>query len=332
MSKQIVSSLFSARGLERSVLSKYNLPDQGRCRYLTGGLNDTYVVEAGAQSHYLRLYRHGWRGKPEIEAEVDMLLHLTSEGQPVSRPLPRKDGRYITRLAAPEGTRWAVVFTEAPGNPPRLNASRARAYGELVASTHVSADLKAPDARRFHLDFSHLLEEPLANIEPFLRHRPKDREFLIAVSQDLRSAITSILPTSGPQYGFCHGDHHGGNVHRDASGKLVLFDFDCYGYGWRAYDLAVMLWQLTHNFGWSRAGMGKIDRRWNGFLSGYGDTRRLRKAELTATRLFVPVRQIWWLGLHTYMRNREVWGGTLDDEFFDNHLGYVRNSAERCGL
>lgn len=148
----------------------------------------------------------------------------------------------------------------------------------------------------------------------------------------LRSAITSILPTSGPQYGFCHGDHHGGNVHRDANGKLVLFDFDCYGYGWRAYDLAVILWQLTHSFGWSRAGRGKIDRRWNGFLNGYGDIRHLKKAELMATELFVPVRQIWWLGLHTYMRSREVWGGTLDDGFFDGHLGYVRKSAERCGL
>ena len=136
----------------------------------------------------------------EIEAEVDMLLHLATEGLPVSRPLPRKDGKYVTRLAAPEGTRWAVVFTDAPGKPPRLNASRARGYGELVANTHVSADRKAPDVRRFHLDFAHLLEEPLDNIKPFLLHRPKDLEFLTAVSLDLRSAITSILPTSRPEY------------------------------------------------------------------------------------------------------------------------------------
>ena len=121
-------------------------------------------------------------------------------------------------------------------------------------------------------------------------------------------------------------------MHRDAAGRLVVFDFDCYGYGWRAYDLSVLLWQLTHSYGWNRAGRGKIARRWNGFLHGYADARRLIEAELTATRLFVPIRQIWWLGIHTHMRTREVWGGILDDGFFDIHIGFVRKVVKDCGL
>ena len=216
--------------------------------------------------------------------------------------------------------------------PPRLNAARAGAYGEIVAGMHVSADRKRQDPRRFHLDLRHLVEEPLASTKPFLRHRPDDQRYLASIGSELTEAIESTLPMTRPQYGFCHGDHHGGNVHRDSHGRLVVCDFDCYGYGWRAYDLAVMLWQLAHSHGWSRAGRAKVKRRWDGFLEGYNRVRSLSQAEVAATRLFVPVRQIWWLGLHTRMRLREVWGGTLGDEFFDHHLGDFRQATDDCGI
>ena len=208
MSNPIVSSLFSAKGLEQSVLGRYRLPEQVGCRFLTGGVNDTYLVTTDDERYFLRLYRFGWRSKPEIEAEVDMLVHLASGRQAVSRPIPRSDGRFLTRVSAPEGTRWAVVFSDAPGTPPRLNASKAREYGEVVGDMHVCADRKPLDTRRFHLDFAHLLEDPLAHMEPFLRHRAEDRQFLTGVSEDLKSGIESLLPTEAPEDGFCHGDHH----------------------------------------------------------------------------------------------------------------------------
>ncbi len=332
VSKEVVSSLFSGSGLQRSVLSRYRLPDGATCRFLTGGLNDTYVIESPSTKLYLRLYRCDWRRKQDIAAEVDMLVHLAQDGQPVSRPVARRDGSYLTRIRAPEGTRWAVVFTDAPGAPPRLNAARAAAYGEVVAGLHVSADRVQQDPRRFCLDLRHLIEEPIASIEPFLKHRADDLRYLTSIGSDLSEAIESMLPKSRPEFGFCHGDHHGGNVHQGPDGGLVVFDFDCYGYGWRAYDLAVMLWQLAHSHGWSRSGRAKVVRRWNGFLEGYNRVRSLGHEELAAIRLFVPVRQIWWLGLHTHMRLQEVWGGTLGDAFFDANLGYLREACDECGI
>jgi hypothetical protein len=32
------------------------------------------------------------------------------------------------------------------------------------------------------------------------------------------------------------------------------------------------------------------------------------------------------------MRTREVWGGILDDGFFDIHIGFVRKVVKDCGL
>ena len=70
---------------------------------------DTYQVEAESSTYFLRIYRHGWRTRAEIEAEVDMLLHLRSEGLSVSYPLERTDGTHLTRISAPEGVRYAIA-------------------------------------------------------------------------------------------------------------------------------------------------------------------------------------------------------------------------------
>jgi Ser/Thr protein kinase RdoA (MazF antagonist) len=291
-------------------------------------LNDTYTVQAGASTYYLRVYRHGWRRKSEIDAEVDMLAYLASQGQPVSRPVPRKDGAYLNRIAATEGTRYAVVFTEAVGQVPRFDLADCSQYGEIVAKIHQSLDQRREDTRRFHLDLTHLVDRPLEHIEPFLAHRKEVFAYLKHVGDGLKSDIEGLLPRDKPEYGCCHGDHHGGdNVHRDQQGRMVVFDFDCYGYGWRAYDLAVFRCHMAGDFGVDRGGRAKLERRWNAFLDGYCGVRALTDSELKATELFVPIRRIWWLGLHTSQTVQVFGDSFLTDDWFDRYVGLIRQSV-----
>jgi thiamine kinase-like enzyme len=42
---------------------------------------------------------------------------------------------------------------------------------------------------------------------------------------------------AGLEIGFCHGDFHGGNACQK-DGSFTFYDFDCCGWGYRAYDLA----------------------------------------------------------------------------------------------
>jgi Ser/Thr protein kinase RdoA (MazF antagonist) len=44
------------------------------------------------------------------------------------------------------------------------------------------------------------------------------------------------------EVGSCHGDLHGWNAHIDQNMALTVYDFDCCGVGWRAYDIAVFRW------------------------------------------------------------------------------------------
>lgn len=311
-------SILSADGLARYVLVKYSLTEPLRCNFFNRGVNDTYLVRAGSERYYLRVYAHDWRKESEIEAELAMLLILHQEELPVSYPLARNDGRYVTRIAAPEGTRYACLFSDAKGQLARMDRASSRAYGELVGKIHDCLDKTPDDDRRFHLDMTHLVEEPLAYLESFLGANSKAYRYFETIGLKLGRRVEDLLPKTKPIYGNCHGDHHGANLHIDESGALALFDFDCYGYGWRAYDLAVFLWSQSNFLNSDEADRLAAEELWDCFLEGYAVTRTLSAEELEATRIFVPIRYLWKLG--NTARDVEKWG----------HIGFGAGQVRQC--
>lgn len=324
-------SVISPEALLARIAPRYKLTGSPSCRLFVRGLNDTYLLRAGTRSYFLRVYQHEWRKKSAIEAEVDMLNDLARQKLPVSHPIRKRDGGYLTRVAGPEGLRYAALFSEAPGAVPEFNIATCRQYGTVVANIHAATDRRAEDPRRFHLDLNHLIDEPLRYIAPFLNNRPDDLAYLRTIGAQLCAGVESLLDTSRPYYGCCHGDHHGANVHKDAQGRMVVFDFDCFGYGWRAYDAAVFLWQLAHVCGWSRTGKAKVTRRWNAFTSGYAETRPLTANEQLAAKLFVAIRQIWFMGLHARMTR--IFGDVMvAGRYFDHQIGFVKQAVQHYRL
>jgi Ser/Thr protein kinase RdoA (MazF antagonist) len=288
------------------------------CRFLNLGVNDTYLVKTATGKYILRAYRAGWRTDSEIRYELEVLLHLKRQNVSVSAPVSRKDGEILQTISAPEGPRTIVLFTYAPGKEPAYKADEASEsyqYGRSVAQIHAETDGFRSHHQRFHLDLAHLLDAPLRSIQPLLAHRPDDWKYLLALSEKLRQDITCI-PLSDLDSGFCHGDFHGWNAHIDPDGALTFFDFDCCGYGWRAYDIAV--------FRWGARTREKEKERWLHFLQGYRDVRPIREADIQATPHFVAIRQFWLLGLHT--SNAEDWGyGWMDDQYFDQAIKFFRD-------
>ena len=94
--------------------------------------------------------------------------------------------------------------------------------------------------RRFSLDVAHLLETPLKAMQPCLAYRIDDWQYVQKLA-DLRCSLTA-LPIDALEQGFCHGDMHGGNAHFTDDNIVTCFDFDCCGWGWRTYDVAVFRW------------------------------------------------------------------------------------------
>jgi Ser/Thr protein kinase RdoA (MazF antagonist) len=168
---------------------------------------------------------------------------------------------------------------------------------------------------RFAIDLDHLLKEPIDPIRRLLAHRPEDIDYLESLSLLLQNRINRI--SSELDWGVCHGDLHGGNVHFQDS-ALTHFDFDCGGFGWRAYDLSVFLWARVR-------GRGKEhfnNERWSEFLESYQKHKMLSVHDIEVIPTFVAIREIWLMGLHT--GNSPIWGAWQDDHYFNTSLQFLR--------
>ncbi len=313
--------------LETRVLTKYDLRST-KCRLLARGLNDTYEVVTDTRRYLLRVYTYGWRTLSEIKAELQLLKGLERRGIQVSIPIKRLDGRSITRIQAPEGTRYAVLFSDALGKPLRATSCRdAREYGRLVAKMHVNSDTMRLTHGRFHLGRAHLLDEPIQLIQSYRSREDKSVATLTTLGEQLGERMDALLPVSKPYYGICHGDHHGGNAHIDDSGRITLFDFDCFGYGWRSYDIAVFLWARTGFGDWSQKRAASRRRLWKAFCQGYNGVRQLCEAELAAVPLFVAIRHVFLLGLHADLIPKVGQTGVIRN--LDHHVCFIQEWARR---
>lgn len=212
------NSTLSAEALAESVIRRYRLPGRVVCRFFRKGVCDTYKIEADDEEYYLKVYMYGLRTKKDVTEEVRLLNHLDHYGVSVAWPVVREDGLYVSRLAAPEGTRYAVLFEAARGHQvDGVDDSRDRAYGEMVAHLHQCADKLHPPYGRTHLDMHHLVDDNLRAIEPFMSHREVDFGLIREIGEYCKKEISQSLPKSEPEYGICHGDLHGGDVCYDES-------------------------------------------------------------------------------------------------------------------
>ncbi len=291
------------------------------CDYWSSSLTDTYRITSNYSTAYLRIYPNRWRTRAEIQSEIDLLQCLRRKKAQVSYAICKNDGTFIDQIRAPEGSRYAVLFSAAKGKPPRMDSKSSYRYGELVGRIHALTDTTRKQFSRFQLDLDYLVHEPIDHVSRFLRDRPKDLAYLTSIGKDLAEAAALLVPKTSPQFGICHGDLHFGNLHSDSSGNLTLFDFDCCGYGWRAYDIGVFLW--SRNWDFTHKAKLNRTRQWNNFLDGYQCSRDLSDNELQAAECFVPIRHIWTMGIHTNLQAR-IGQRMLSEDYFTRCFAFIK--------
>jgi Ser/Thr protein kinase RdoA (MazF antagonist) len=107
-----------------------------------------------------------------------------------------------------------------------------------------------------------------------------------------------------------------------------LFDFDCVGYGWRAFDLAT--------FQWSRllfeTDEGRQADSWAAFVAGYKAERPLSTNTLNLIPLFVLARQLWVMGIHTSDVTTHYGRSWLNPKYVQKHFGFLRQLAYQFDL
>jgi Ser/Thr protein kinase RdoA (MazF antagonist) len=280
----VAHAVFDAAALGAELASAYQFAGVAQCRLVRRGFHDTYVLAAGGQRYAVRVYR-ALKTAPEIAYELELLVHLASRGVSVAGPVVDRAGRLSVPVEAPEGIRYAAVFTFADGRSLSWNPEESRCAGRLLGSIHSASESFATANERSPLDLTQLVTRSLAVVGPFLEHRAEDWCFLVAVAGKLQAAVSTM--EGQLEWGVCHGDFNTGNIHVGEDGSLTAFDFDFCGPGWRAYDL-VGAWR------WAAA----LDMRiWTAFLDGYRSVRHLGDIDAGAASLFDGISRLRSLGL-----------------------------------
>jgi Ser/Thr protein kinase RdoA (MazF antagonist) len=316
------ASILSPQALSAVILPGFGIGAVSECRFYSGGFNHTYRVRTAAGStYYLRAYRNTWRTLDDIRCELDVLDHLKEKGFPAASPVLYQDGLPYCAVEAAEGRRYLALFTDAPGHEVSYAhepENVARRYGQAVAHMHNCLDDFNSPFPRFRLDLDYFTRHPLQFIEPFLSARPGNWQFVQRFAERLRERILA-LPAGALERGFCHGDLQGYHANVSEEGRLTFFDFDCGGFGFRAYDLAVFLWCCRLQ--------EAVPARWEPFLQGYRETRPIQELDLQAAPLFACARYLWHVGVHT--QNSPDWGiDFLNEEYFTDHLNRLRGAGK----
>ena len=324
----VQDSTLSATALAERVLKRYDLPSRSVCRFFRKGICDTYRVEAGSREYFLKVYKSGRRTKLDVSEEVRLLNYLAAHAVSVARPVRRRDGLYVSRLAAPEGIRYSVLFRAARGvADDDGDHNRIRALGTMVGRMHQCADKMRAPYRRSHLDMRHLVDDNLQVIAPLTAHRQADFSLICEIGETCKQRISQLLPRSKPEYGICHGDLHGGDVCYGENDKPVLFDFDSSGCGWRALDIGIFL-ASDEWMGITSEAEERRQHQLAVFLEGYSHIRALTDAELTAVQLAPPIRHIFLMGhvlRYTAVQEGDNWA---NDGFIDWHMTWYKHWAE----
>ncbi|MCA9934061.1 MAG: phosphotransferase [Ardenticatenaceae bacterium] len=317
----VLTSIFQPEAVAQHLSAAYDLGGAASCSFFRQGLNDTYWVVGGNGRHYcLRVYRHGWRSSEAVQAEIDLLMRLTEAGLPVSVPIADAMGEWVQEWDAPEGVRLAVLFAAAPGIMVKDTAvSQSRTLGQIAGRLHSLTDSLELTYPRPKFDETYFIHEPLRNIQAIWGEKSAELDMLARLGERLERWLVE-LPCEPPFSGLCHGDLHSENVHFTEDGEATLFDFDCFGYGCRAYDLATFLWS-RYLFASSEQ---KRQRTWLAFLEGYERERPLPMNTLPAVLRFVVLRQLWVMGIHAGAVTHHYGRRWLDEGYAAKHFGLLQ--------
>ena len=291
-------SQFLPEALLAELKNHYDLPTDSSCVFFKSGLNDIYKITTQGNSYFLRVSLFNVYNTVQIDEEIRFIHHLRTRGLSVVEPIQCKDKSYVLELDAPEGMRQAVLFRGITQSPMGDANILMKNLGNLLARIHTSSLSFQDHSARPSIDDTMLVEEPTRLLNPFLKHRTDDLDFLSKTALPLWLSVDSTLSKHNGTVGFCHGDVQPNNYFFNGE-HPVIFDFDCMGQGYFAYDLGVLLANLTFMD-------NEIYEKdlWHSVIKGYNDIRLLNDDEEKAIFIFAALHMLRILSYHAKCREQ----------------------------
>lgn len=308
------------------VRSAYGLSGKVTATVLRSGISDTYRIDHGSERFVFRVYSLDWRTKTEIFEEIRLLELLHEHAVPVAYPIRNNEGHFLNELLAPEGKRFAVLFSFAPGNKKGSLPEAAHfRTGETLARLHLLTENL--ELQRVTYTPEYLIDAPLEQLAAFLPVETEEMQYMHALGKRLTEAMEQFQANE-LRKGAIHFDLWFDNMNVTEDGAVTLFDFDFCGNGWLCHDVAYYMLQL-HNV---ERDQDVCNKKLEAFLNGYDSVTLLTAEE----RRILPV-----LGLSSYFfylgvqcRRFDNWSNSfLNEEYLRRFIvALVKRYADLHGL
>ncbi|RZK69956.1 MAG: aminoglycoside phosphotransferase [Pedobacter sp.] len=235
-----------------------------KCQLIKAGINDTYLVTDNSDKFVFRVYSLNWRSKTEIYEEIRLLNQLKENAISISYPLSDEESNYIQTLSAPEGDRFAVLFTFASGEKQHIIPEETHfQIGQLVARLHkITTNQKL---NRVNYTHEVILVDSLKKVSAFLKSDTEEMNFMRSAQAYLLQQFENA-DISQIRQGIVHLDIWFDNLNITADHHVTIFDFDFCGNGWLTLDIAYYILQL-HNI--EKYDAKDYQPKVDSFLQGY---------------------------------------------------------------
>lgn len=196
----------------------------GTVRMITDGVNKTLRVVSDHDDAFVRFSPTSLHSRKALINEAALIATLREQDIPCCE-LVAIDGCSVHGPHIVNGLEYNVLLTHTiAGSVLASTAHDARAFGHSLARLH-RTPIKGPTRM--------LAISGEGEIDPMIR----------PVFEELTGLVQQLSDTPSASDGICHGDAWLGNaINRD--GTAVLFDFEFFGHGPLAYDIATFIWAL----------------------------------------------------------------------------------------
>lgn len=316
----VTASTLSERALGAFITDKYGLNRNSTCKLFRTGINHTYIISELEIKYVCRVYCYGWRSKQAIFEEIKLLTSLKENKVSVSYPIRDKNGEFIQEINAPEGLRYAVLFTYAKGGKVRfMDTATCASVGSLMAQIHNSTANKKTERTLY--DRNSLLELPYQYAKAFFSEELPEMKFI----KETCDNIGKSFEQPDPKYieaGIVHLDIWYDNMNVSNQKEITLFDFDFCGNGFFVLDVAYFCKQLFH----IETEKYEYEQKVQSFLSGYQSIRSLSKEELRLIPNAGAAVWIFYLGVQC---QRFDWSNIfLTENYLKMYVGKMKSWIE----
>lgn len=290
-------STLDSSALASLIAEEYGMANV-KCRLITRGVGDTYLVECETNRFILRAYRCSHRTLPQITAEIELLIALKEGEVPVSYPIQALSGKYIQALNAVEGERYVVLFSYAPGKSiSALSDAQLRELGHQMARFHnISSTIELSD-KRWNFDVDNTLFRPLVMLKDAYIEDAEGYAWMQEGANKVNKKL-SLIDTSDFSKGYCHFDFLPKNFHFDVD-SVTFFDFDFLGYGWLVNDIMTFWQHLCLDVHFGKIKQEDAGKAYSRFIAGYREARPVSENELKAVPYLSLGFWLFYMGFHT---------------------------------